>query len=346
MRDRVDEPGSATVVGEAFKDDNERTMKMSRKTKQVANTTKQAESRKSRPILDPALEAAIRSNPFIKMRRENTTVALPDPRPLYEKHEPLRKDLRKYVIRFTCDMATQSYGFFEHPLLTTRVHSIEHCAFIHHQLKTREQMVLDYEKKGDLQQAVMTHEKPYRFEALARYEPQMADDTFWRTFGDAWTSSDNLWQDAEMIEGWLSSSKPCREQMMSAEERQALKRMPDAITIYRGYSGRGTWRGWSWTIEKDKGEWFARRPRGPGEDSPSDPTLVEATVKKADVIAYIAARNESEIVVDPRKVKIVSTTVLKPSRKRPRLVRMTDWLKAQMEKRTSTSCPAPGDGTA
>lgn len=49
-------------------------------------------------------------------------------------------------------------------------------------------------------------------------------------------------------------------------------------------------------------------------DSPTDPMLVEATANKFGVIAYLTDRGESEIVVDPKKVKIVSTTVLKPKK--------------------------------
>ena len=50
------------------------------------------------------------------------------------------------------------------------------------------------------------------------------------------------------------------------------------------------------------------------DDAPTDPTLVEATANKSDVIAYMTDRGESEIIVDPKKVKIVSTKVLKPNK--------------------------------
>ncbi len=319
---------------------------MSRKTKRVAKAKRQAGARERRRIDQLALQASVSGEPMIVTRNGETTVVMPDHRPLYERHEPLREDLRKYVIPFSGSMASSAYGMFHHPWFIGKVYSLDHCAYIHHMMDQQQQILVQLHKRRRLREVVMAHAGPYRLQTLADYEHSMTDRVFWKTLADVWTDSENLWQDTRLIRRLLSNPRPHREEMMTAEERQALKRMPDAITIYRGYSGRGTWRGWSWTIDKDKGEWFARRPPGPMQDSPSDPTLVEATVNKAHVIAYITERDESEIVVDPRRVKIGSTTVLKPRRKKPRLVRMTDWLKAQMEKQTSTSCPAPGDGKA
>ncbi|MFM8497431.1 MAG: hypothetical protein ACKOEM_18205, partial [Planctomycetia bacterium] len=223
-------------------------------------------------------------------------------------------ELLEFVTPFSGSMASSAYGMFQHPLVISRIYSLDRCAYIHQMLDDRQEILRGHEEQGDLQQAVMTHEKPFRMQVLTEYEHRMSDTVFWRTFGDAWMSSENLWQDMRLIGRMLSSPRPNREQMMTLEERQALKRMPDTLTIYRGYSGEGTWRGWSWTIDREKGEWFARRPPSPLDDAPTDPTLVEATANKSDVIAYLTDRCESEIIVDPRKVKIVSTRVLKPKK--------------------------------
>ena len=321
---------------------------MSRKTNRAANAKKQAEARNRRWIDQLAHQASITGEVVIAKRYGKTTVVMPPDRPLhlYEKYEPLRRDLRKYVIPFEGSLASSIYGMFNHPWFIGEVYSLDHCAYIHHMMDQQQHTLVQLNKRRRLREVVMAHVGPYRLQTLAAYTPSMTDRVFWKTLADVWTDSENLWQDKRVIRRLLSNPRPCREEMMTAEERRALKRMPATLTIYRGFNGKGTWRGWSWTISKEKGEWFARRPERPRANSPSDPTLVEATVKKADVIAYITARNESEIVVDPKKVKIVSTTKLKPGRKKPRLVRTTDWLKAQMEKRASASCPAPGDGTA
>lgn len=307
---------------------------MSRMTKRVAKRKKEAEARKRKRIEASAREASVLGESLIHTVRGKTVVVMPGPRPLLEKHEPLRPELLEFVTPYSGSMASSAYGMFQHPLCISRIRSLEHCAYIHHMLDDRRKMLREHEERGDLQHAVMTHEKPFRLGVLAEYEDRMTDTVFWKTFADAWTSSENLWQDAEVIDRVLSSPRPNREEMMTPDECHALDAMPDTLTIYRGYAGEGTWRGWSWTTDREKGEWFARRPPAPMADTPTDPTLVEATVSKSDVIAYFTGRNEFEIVVDPRKVKIVSTTVLKP-KKRSAPVKLVDWLKPQMEKLTT-----------
>jgi hypothetical protein len=306
---------------------------MSRKTKKVAKRKKEAEARKRKRIEQYQLESEATGEVLIKTVNGKTVVVMPSPRPLFEKYEPLRAELLEFVTPFSGSTASSAYGMFQHPLFISRIYSLDHCAYIHQMLDDRQEILRGYEEQGDFQQAVMTHEKPFRMQVLTEYEHRMSDAVFWKTFADAWTDSENLWQDAEMIDRMLSSPRPHREETMTLEERRALETMPDTLTIYRGFSGKGTLRGWSWTTDREKGEWFARRPTGPQQPAPTDPTLVEATVRKSDVIAYFAGRNESEIVVDPRKVKIVSTTVLKP-KKKSAPVKLTDWLKPQMEKTT------------
>lgn len=286
---------------------------MSRKAKKVSKAKKEVEARKRRRIKQYQLESATTGEVLTKTVYGKPVVMF-DPRPLYEKHEPLRAELLEFVTPFSGSMASSAYGMFQHPLVISRVYSLDRCAYIHQMLDDRQEILREYEEQGDLQQAVMTHEKPFRMQVLTEYEHQMSDAVFWKTFGDAWTSSENLWQDMRLIGRMLSSPRPNREQMMTLEERRALKRMPDTLTIYRGYSGKGTWKSWSWTLDGEKGEWFARRPPSPLADSPADPTLVEATANKSDVIAYMTDRGESEIIVDPKKVKIVSTKVLKPQK--------------------------------
>jgi len=299
------------VAGRALKDDNERIKTMSKKTKRVARVKKGAEAGKRRQTEQCAREATAKLEALIKTRYREPAV-MPNLLPLHEKHEPLRQELLEFVIPFSGSGALSAYGMFQHPLFISRIYSLERCAYIHHMLNIRRTMLREYEEQGDLQQAVMTYEKPFRFKVLAEHEHRMTDPVFWKTVADAWISSENLWQDAEAINRMLSSPRPKREEMMTPDERNALNAMPSTLTIYRGYSGEGTPWGWSWTSDREKGEWFARRPPGPWQGIPPDPTLVEATVRKADVIAYLTERDESEIVVNPKRVKIVSTTVLKP----------------------------------
>ena len=89
---------------------------------------------------------------------------------------------------------------------------------------------------------------------------------------------------------------------MEQEERKALAALPDRLTIYRGvHIKKGTLRGLSWTLDRERAEWFANRW------AKRRPYLVEAEVLKSDVRAYFLDRNEAEIIVLPNR--LVSHTV-------------------------------------
>jgi hypothetical protein len=88
---------------------------------------------------------------------------------------------------------------------------------------------------------------------------------------------------------------------MNPQERRFLARQRERLTIYRGCrSGRKI--GWSWTLDRRKAKWFARRFEEYVEGSP---IVLIGEVNKKDVIAYFASRKEKEIVVDPKKVTVV-----------------------------------------
>jgi hypothetical protein len=74
------------------------------------------------------------------------------------------------------------------------------------------------------------------------------------------------------------------------------------LIIYRGaHVKRGTLGGVSWTLDRERAEWFANRW------ARRRPYLVEAEVLKLDVRAYFLDRNEAEIIVLPNR--LVSHTV-------------------------------------
>jgi len=85
----------------------------------------------------------------------------------------------------------------------------------------------------------------------------------------------------------------------------ALTALPDTLTIYRGQTKVGTplEKAYSWSLDKNIAMFFAARL---GTD---DAEIVEARVKKEDVIEYIKGY-EQEILVRYRDVAIINTTKL------------------------------------
>ena len=66
------------------------------------------------------------------------------------------------------------------------------------------------------------------------------------------------------------------------------------LTLFRGRAGDEEHPGMSWTLSRQKAEWFARRFPLYGE-----PIVYTATVAAEHALGYFIGRGESEVVVDP-----------------------------------------------
>jgi len=109
---------------------------------------------------------------------------------------------------------------------------------------------------------------------------------------------------------------------MEQEERKALAALPDRLTIYRGvHIKKGTLRGLSWTLDRERAEWFANRW------AKRRPYLVQAQVLKSDVRAHFLDRGEAEIVVLPNR--LITPTVKNISRNKALEVGKAYWQPAK-----------------
>ena len=92
---------------------------------------------------------------------------------------------------------------------------------------------------------------------------------------------------------------------MTGDERRALVELSDPVEIFRGFAARADspdvpeWWGLSWTIDRSKAEWFARR-FSHGDDG----RLATTLVSKAAVRALLLERDEAEVVVLPWELDV------------------------------------------
>jgi hypothetical protein len=80
---------------------------------------------------------------------------------------------------------------------------------------------------------------------------------------------------------------------MNSSENKFFDKLPNEITIYRGYHINKNEKGYSYTLDKNIAENFSLR------FSDKDlyvPNIKEILVKKEDVFAYINGRKEKEII--------------------------------------------------
>lgn len=198
-----------------------------------------------------------------------------------------------------CVMELGLGTWIKHPLVND-FYTPAFNAMHNRQLRQKRVMLAEAEENEDWHTYVFLHERPWRRDALMDIDDHLTDRRYWELLRDIWIDSENLheWGDdiAELM------ARPGKRFFMDGGERRRLERLADPVTIYRGHKSDNKY-GWSWTLDKSRAEWFARRFAGHRGEG----FLSKGRIAKKDVIAFTNGRNESEIVADPENVKIVST---------------------------------------
>jgi hypothetical protein len=88
------------------------------------------------------------------------------------------------------------------------------------------------------------------------------------------------------------SDRPGREAMMDDASLEAYRQLPDVVTIHRGHQ-RVNRHGLSWTLDRDKAEWFAKRFRARRWE------VTTRQVAREDIIAVVLGRGEQEVIWVP-----------------------------------------------
>jgi hypothetical protein len=151
-------------------------------------------------------------------------------------------------------------------------------------------------EEGKWHSYVFLHERPYRAQALwdldTKVADRLSDHDYWELAGSVWVDSENIHQNIDIWEELFDSDRSCQRELMSDEEWEKLRALPEWITAYRGCIADLNEDGLSFTLDRGQAAWFARR----FVDSHGGvPRVLVATVMKSNVIAYFS--NESEIVV-------------------------------------------------
>jgi hypothetical protein len=215
--------------------------------------------------------------------------------------EPLHPDLVPHLVEGSIS------PLIHHPLVISTMHHERLNKQVNRRyvtLKAELEKALADEKWGVY---VFLHERPYRFDALMEImDPSGFWDEggdgaeYWKLISDVWTDSENINQH---FEGWCdlwASEMSGRELVMDEEERAALAALPDLITVWRGAGHPGAAEGLSWTLNKEKAAWFARR--NTGHPDRVGAFVARGAVRKCDVLAHFIGRDEAEIVVLPDHV--------------------------------------------
>lgn len=191
-----------------------------------------------------------------------------------------------------------------HPLTVHVMYHEQSNKLINRAYVHKKQAVEKAREAADWERFVFLHERPYRIDALETvlFEEEISEpDRIWPLIAGVWIDSENIWQCLNQWVDIWNSEGHAHSVFMEDDEMETFKALPDTITVWRGVAHRESVEGMSWTVDKAKAEWFARRFAG-GEGR--TPLLVEGTVSKRDVLAYFSNRGESEIVAFPEDVHV------------------------------------------
>ena len=122
--------------------------------------------------------------------------------------------------------------------------------------------------------------KPWRL-VLKGIKQYLDNKEFSELLGDIWVDVENPNMDsfvsADVLLEWFQTAD--KTSLMSGEELETYNHLPDEIQIYQGVGTESNPKGFSWTANLEKAEWFAER----FSMLDGDGYVVTATAKKEDV---------------------------------------------------------------
>ena len=101
----------------------------------------------------------------------------------------------------------------------------------------------------------------------------------------------------------LACAKVVLADLLELDERTFYDSLPDVVPVWRGCE-RGRERGLSWTTDPAVASGFATGRRCFNKE----PTILTAEIPKPHIFAVFTDRNESEIVLDPRRLRKLQLT--------------------------------------
>lgn len=141
-------------------------------------------------------------------------------------------------------------------------------------------------------------QKQYRLVFLQHVRNFLSNEDFSKALGSAYTASENPNSDVDVsvseLKRWFRSAD--KKYLMSQEEYQHYLELPDHLTVYRGIHDDGNKKGLSWTTDRQKAIWFAKRFCSKGDTC----LLLSADIQKSEALAYFSGRNEEEIICQPK----------------------------------------------
>ena len=209
----------------------------------------------------------------------------------FERHEPLRQELRQYV------EVSLGIRFLRHPFCNVGIGDLNKCGWIH---ESYDQRVAKYDKcfeTHDYEGCLNCVDIYFQPEWLEKDAEFLPDDRYWSLLRVVYQNQKVTLQDRKLFERLFRSDRPGRELLMSEQERAILARLPERLCVFRGYSGEEMYgEGVAWTLDERQARWYANLQR-----TDDDPMLASGMIFKDRVWAYL---DGGDILLPSEAVKL------------------------------------------
>ncbi len=138
-----------------------------------------------------------------------------------------------------------------------------------------------------------------RYETFLTIASKLEKENYWYGLRIAYEGSDNLYIQKKNVYRAFSKNEPCKNALMSKEERKYLKSLPDQITIFRGMTElelKSKNFGVSWTLKKEVAQFFSETYQRNYSTKHLPKTIHSIDIEKSKVVAFFNKIKEFEII--------------------------------------------------
>ena len=163
---------------------------------------------------------------------------------------------------------------------------------------------MEYMTKEDISDIIVMHSNSYNCLSMLmniccqERRIEKVED-FAELLGENYSTCDNLYNDRWLVRIAFTYASLCKEKLMTTEELEILKNLPDKVKIYRGMTVEESTKehqGVSWTLDKKVAEFFAYQYIRNQSTAKKPKTVVEKVIDKSEIIAVFWGRGEQEII--------------------------------------------------
>ena len=200
--------------------------------------------------------------------------------------EPLRKDLKRYLCFH------ENLWVIHHPFCNQLILDLERCALIHERIDELTAKADACFEAHDYEGYIYSLARVFRPEWLAKDAHLIPDDRYWTILSRIYWRLQFTYSNFDLFHQLFRADRPGRENLMEPDERDVLARLPDVLTVYRGYASEDDDEqdfadGIAWTLDRRRAVWFANRHREPEIAH----RLITGKVLKKDVWGYFDGRD-------------------------------------------------------